>query len=153
MYSIDEIKELINAVDKSSLTELEIKNDKGFKVELKKENQIVKLINDDNFINEKSIIQNKVGQNVKNIKPEVEEKDTYKEIKSPMVGVFYSAPSPDSDPFVKEGTKVNKGDVLCIIEAMKLMNEITADKSGTIKEICIENGEIVEYDETIFKIE
>lgn len=75
-----------------------------------------------------------------------------KEVKSPMVGVFYAAPSPDKEPFVSIGSKVKKGDVLCIIEAMKLMNEITAEMDGEIIDICAENGQIVEYGQTIFKI-
>ncbi|HEY8418952.1 MAG TPA: acetyl-CoA carboxylase biotin carboxyl carrier protein [Clostridia bacterium] len=75
-----------------------------------------------------------------------------KEIKSPMVGVFYQAPSPESPPFVKIGDKIKKGDVLCIIEAMKLMNEITAEFDGEIVDICAKNGEIVEYGQTLFKV-
>ena len=74
------------------------------------------------------------------------------EIKSPMVGVFYEAASPDSAPFVEVGSKVKKGYVLCIIEAMKLMNEITAKKDGEIVDICVQNGEVVEFGQTIFKI-
>ncbi len=74
------------------------------------------------------------------------------EFKSPMVGVFYSAPSPESEPFVKIGQRVRKGDVLCIVEAMKLMNEITAEADGEIVDICVENGQIVEFGQTIFKI-
>ncbi|HEY8444463.1 MAG TPA: acetyl-CoA carboxylase biotin carboxyl carrier protein [Clostridia bacterium] len=75
-----------------------------------------------------------------------------KEIKSPMVGVFYQAPSPDSPPYVKIGDKIKKGDVLCIIEAMKIMNEITAEFDGEIVDICAKNGEIVEYGQTLFKV-
>ena len=74
------------------------------------------------------------------------------EVKSPMVGVFYAAPSPDAQPFVKVGSKVKKGDVLCIIEAMKLMNEITAEQDGEIVDICVKSGEVVEYSQTLFKI-
>ena len=74
------------------------------------------------------------------------------EVKSPLVGVFYSAPSPDSETFVSIGSKVKKGDVLCIIEAMKLMNEITAEQDGEIVDICIKNGDIVEYDQVLFKL-
>jgi acetyl-CoA carboxylase biotin carboxyl carrier protein len=66
------------------------------------------------------------------------------EVKSPMVGVFYSAPSPGSEPFVKIGDRVKKGDVLCIIEAMKLMNEILREHEGEIVDICAENEQIVE---------
>ncbi|MBN3860253.1 acetyl-CoA carboxylase biotin carboxyl carrier protein [Neisseriaceae bacterium PsAf] len=81
--------------------------------------------------------------------PEYKEEDLFK---SPMVGVFYRAPSPNSSPFVEEGQKVNQGDTLCIIEAMKLMNEIEAEKSGTITKILIEDGEPVEYGEPLFII-
>ncbi len=74
------------------------------------------------------------------------------EIKSPMVGVFYAAPSPDAEPYVKVGSRVKKGDVLCIIEAMKLMNEITAEADGEIVDICVKNGEVVEYGQPLFKL-
>lgn len=75
------------------------------------------------------------------------------QIKSPMVGTFYSSASPTSGPFVTEGQKVNVGDTLCIIEAMKMMNQIEADKSGTIKSIMVENGSPVEFDQVLFIIE
>ncbi|MBF6058196.1 MULTISPECIES: acetyl-CoA carboxylase biotin carboxyl carrier protein [Thiomicrorhabdus] len=74
-------------------------------------------------------------------------------VTSPMVGTFYSSPSPDAGPFVKVGDKVAEGDTLCIIEAMKIMNPIEADKAGTIKQILGENGEPVEYGQTLFVIE
>ncbi len=74
------------------------------------------------------------------------------EIKSPIVGTFYRAPSPDSDPFVQVGTHVTPGTTLCIIEAMKLMNEIESDVSGTIEKILVENGEPVEYNQAIFLV-
>ena len=78
---------------------------------------------------------------------------TQHSIKAPIVGTFYSAPSPDADPFVSVGDRVNPGDVLCIIEAMKLMNEIECEVSGTIKQILIENAQPVEYDQPLFVIE
>ncbi|MBO8091818.1 MAG: acetyl-CoA carboxylase biotin carboxyl carrier protein [Prosthecochloris sp.] len=72
------------------------------------------------------------------------------EIRSPIVGTFYRSPSPDSDPFVNNGNRVQKGDILCIIEAMKLMNEIEAEVSGNIVDILVENGQPVEYDQVLF---
>ncbi len=78
--------------------------------------------------------------------------EKYDEIRSPMVGVFYKSPSPEADPFVQEGDRVNPGDVVCIIEAMKLLNEITAEISGRIVEICVENAQVVEYGQTLFKL-
>jgi len=74
-------------------------------------------------------------------------------VKAPIVGTFYRAPSPDADPFVEEGDTVGEGDVLCIIEAMKLMNEIECETSGTIKEILVEDAEPVEFDQPLFVID
>ena len=73
-------------------------------------------------------------------------------VKSPMVGVFYAASSPDADPFVKSGDRIHKGDVLCIIEAMKLMNEINAETDGEILEVLAENGQLVENGAPLFRI-
>jgi len=74
-------------------------------------------------------------------------------VTSPMVGSFYRAPSPGAAPFVEKGQSVKAGDTLCIIEAMKLLNQIEADKAGTVKAILVENGEPVEYGQTLFIIE
>lgn len=74
-------------------------------------------------------------------------------IKSPMVGTFYRTPSPDSKAFVEVGQKVNVGDVLCIVEAMKMMNQIESEKAGVIKAILVENGQPVEFDQPLFVIE
>ncbi len=73
-------------------------------------------------------------------------------VKSPMVGVFYAAPAENAEPYVKIGDKVDRGSVLCIIEAMKLMNEITAEAEGEICEICVQNGQVVEYGTPLFRI-
>ncbi|MFM9912678.1 MAG: acetyl-CoA carboxylase biotin carboxyl carrier protein [Methylophilaceae bacterium] len=73
-------------------------------------------------------------------------------VKSPMVGTFYRSPSPDAKSFVEVGSTINAGDTICIIEAMKLLNEIEADKSGVIKAILVENGHPVEYGEPLFII-
>jgi acetyl-CoA carboxylase biotin carboxyl carrier protein len=78
--------------------------------------------------------------------------DQLAQVVSPIVGVFYSAPSPDSPPYVSIGSAVRKGDVLCIIEAMKLLNEITADQDGEIVDICVKNGDIAEYGQVLFKM-
>lgn len=75
-----------------------------------------------------------------------------KEVRSPMVGVFYAAPGPELPPYVKVGSQVKKGDVLCIIEAMKIMNEILAEDDGEIVDVCAANGDIVEFSQTLFKL-
>lgn len=83
----------------------------------------------------------------------VEDTSKYIEVKAPIVGTFYRAPSPDADPFVKEGDTVKKGQVLCIIEAMKLMNEIESEVSGVVRKILVANGEPIEYGQVLFLIE
>jgi acetyl-CoA carboxylase biotin carboxyl carrier protein len=82
----------------------------------------------------------------------VQEKADYKEIVSPMVGTFYRAPSPDSAPYVKEGQDVAEETVVCIIEAMKVMNEIKAEVKGVITEALVENGAAVQYGQPLFRV-
>ncbi len=77
----------------------------------------------------------------------------FTEVRSPFVGIFYSASGPDEDNFVSENKKVRKGQTLCIVEAMKLMNEIEAEKSGTIRKVLVENEQPIEFDQPIFLIE
>lgn len=76
----------------------------------------------------------------------------YDAITSPMVGVFYQAPAENADPFVQEGDHFKKGDTLCIIEAMKLMNEVVAERDGVIKKVCVQNGDTVEFGTTLFLV-
>ena len=83
---------------------------------------------------------------------EIKDYNKYRDVKSPMVGIFYAAPSPDAEPFVKVRSRVKKGDTLCIIEAMKLMNDVVAEEDGEIVEICAENGALVEFGQILFKI-
>ena len=75
-----------------------------------------------------------------------------KEVKSPLVGIFYAAPSPGAEPFAGVGSRVKKGDVLCVVEAMKLMNEITADTDGEVIDVCVQNGQVVEFGQILFKL-
>lgn len=78
---------------------------------------------------------------------------TLLEIKSPMVGTFYKAPEPGAEPYVKVGTRVSAGQVVCIIEAMKIMNEIEAEVQGAIREICVENAQPVEFGQVLFRVD
>ncbi|MCD6130878.1 MAG: acetyl-CoA carboxylase biotin carboxyl carrier protein [Candidatus Hydrothermae bacterium] len=86
-------------------------------------------------------------------KEEELENKRYHEIRSPIVGTFYRAPAPGAEPYVKEGDTIKKGQVLCIVEAMKVMNEIESDISGTVVKILVENGQPVEYNQPLFLIE
>lgn len=74
-------------------------------------------------------------------------------VKAPLVGIFYEAPAPGEEPLVKEGQKVKKGDVLCVIEAMKMMNELKADVDGTVKKVDVKNGDAVEFGQVLFEVE
>lgn len=85
------------------------------------------------------------------VQPTTENKD-YISVKSPIVGVFYAAPAENADPYVAIGDSVKKGQTLCIVEAMKLMNEITAEEDGVISEVCVTNGQVVEYGTELFRI-
>lgn len=80
------------------------------------------------------------------------ENDNYVSVKSPLVGVFYAAPAENADPYVAIGDHVKKGQILCIVEAMKLMNEITAEEDGVITEVCVANGQVVEYGTELFRM-
>lgn len=155
MYTIEEIKELIAALDSSSLTNLEIVEETGEKLIIKKKiiQQTVAPVQAAPVIAQTIEPQQINNAPVQAAQESADaEKDNCRVITSPMVGVFYSSPSPEADPYVSVGQSVKTGDVVCIIEAMKLMNEIPATESGTIVEICVSNGEIVEFGQPLFKI-
>lgn len=84
--------------------------------------------------------------------PKTEENVDYISVKSPLVGVFYAAPAENADPYVSMGDQVKTGQVLCVIEAMKLMNEVPAEVDGTVLEICVTNGQMVEFGTELFRI-
>ncbi|WP_251388610.1 acetyl-CoA carboxylase biotin carboxyl carrier protein [Mediterraneibacter agrestimuris] len=92
-----------------------------------------------------------VPESAANIHTIPEAKD-YISVKSPIVGVFYAAPAENADPYISIGDDVKKGQILCIVEAMKLMNEIIAEEDGVISEICVTNGQVVEYGTELFRI-
>lgn len=85
--------------------------------------------------------------------PPAEESSKYVEVKSPMIGTFYRASSPDKDPYVKVGDQINAGDTVCIVEAMKLFNEIEAEVSGTIVKVLVEDAQPIEYDQPLFLVD
>ncbi|MEQ8200958.1 MAG: acetyl-CoA carboxylase biotin carboxyl carrier protein [Syntrophomonadaceae bacterium] len=142
--NLEEIKELVMLLEKTSLTELKVQAE-DFKLTLRK---------------------GSAGQETASTAaPTVEDRrpavlppavvmpdEDLASINSPMVGTYYQAPSPDSAPFVKVGDVVSKGQTLCIVEAMKLMNDIQSQYDGTIVEIAVENGQAVEYNQVLFWI-
>ncbi|MCX7833099.1 MAG: acetyl-CoA carboxylase biotin carboxyl carrier protein [Ignavibacteria bacterium] len=152
------IKKLIKMLDESGLAEIEIEEE-GCKLKLSKPRPKIT-----------QAVQQFVPQSIEppqappiketERKAEIEEEkkeelksDKIVEVRSPMVGTFYKAPAPDAEPYVTVGSKVKKGTVLCIIEAMKLMNEIESEVSGTVVKVLVENAQPVEYDQPLFLIE
>ncbi len=150
MYSVEDIKELLKAFDESKATKIELKNEKGEQLMICQ--QQTKPVAVETVKVEPVYEETAVKTEVVSAMPESVSKSDGTPVTSPMVGVFYAAPAPDKEPYVSVGSKVNKGDVLCLIEAMKLMNEVTAEKSGEIVEVCVENGQVVEYGQPLFMI-
>ncbi len=143
----ENIKKLIDDMGNSALSEISIDFPDGTKISMKKENKQEKVI-----VTAKEIIANEgVKEEAKQVENEKEVSGNI--VKSPMVGTFYLKPSPTSEPYVEVGKTVKKGDTLCIIEAMKLMNEIESEFTGTIKKVLVEDGTPVEYGTELFIIE
>ena len=139
----DKIKKLMDDMGNSKLTSIDIDFPDGTKISMKKD-----------AIQEKIVVAETTTDIVKEEKEKTPEisKPSGNIVKSPMVGTFYLKPSPTSEPYVTVGKKVSKGDVLCIVEAMKLMNEIESEFDGEIAEILVDDGEVVEYGKPLFRI-
>ena len=153
-----EIRELVKIVEESQIGELEITYWWGRKIRISK--AIAPLMN--SHASDLEIVtaaSPAAAKAVPHHTPSVmmpvshEEVGSHVEIKAPMVGTFYRSPAPEADPYVREGDSIAPGKVLCIIEAMKLMNEIEAEISGKIVKIMVQNGQPVEYNQTLFLIE
>lgn len=145
----NEIKNLINDIGKSNVDEVSLEFPDGIKISVKKNSSSSQVVKE----NVTEVTTNNVKTETTTInETKKEEIENYKIIKSPMVGTFYSKSSPTAEPFVKVGDRVKKGQTLCIIEAMKLMNEIEAECDGEIVEICAQDDSMVEFGESLFKI-
>lgn len=146
----EKIKQLMEDMGNSKLTAIDIDFPDGTKIRMKKEEkQVVTVAENIPMENVSTKEIEKVETTEDNQEEKVEEGNI---VKSPMVGTFYLKPSPNSDPYVQVGQKVKKGDVLCIVEAMKLMNEIESEWDGEIKEILVKDEEPVEYGKPLFVI-
>lgn len=147
MLKLEEIKEIIKMVDESSLKSFKLEQDGAKIVISKEENLYRKKINTDlKEENEESIASKTDEANLKDT-----DNENY-EIKSPMVGNFYLSGKPQEEPFVKVGQKVNENTVVCVIETMKIYNEIEAGVQGKIVEVLASDGEFVEYGQPLFKV-
>jgi len=120
-------------------------------LEITEDNKVVRLERNTPTIN-KETSNTEPGKKDSNINEDNEKNNDYISVRSTIVGVFYAAPAENTEPFVSIGDHVNKGKTLCIIETMKLMNEIFAEEDGVISEICVTNGQVVEYGTELFRI-
>lgn len=143
MYNLDEIKEFISLLEDSSLSVFEIQKEDGSKIRLEKAQPAQQIVNTIPVANGVAAPTPVAAAPVA---------DSSKTIDAPIVGVFYAASAPGKAPYVSAGKKVKKGDVVCIIEAMKCMNEIQAEEDGEIFEVLVKDGELVEYGQPLFKI-
>lgn len=141
----EKIRQLIEDMSNSKLSEIDITFSDGTKINMKKDSK------QETIITNKEVTEPTI--NTERINTEIKKEEKGKIIKSPMVGTFYLKPSPTSNPYVEIGKEVKVGETLCIIEAMKLMNEIESEYSGKITEIIAKDGEAVEYGAPLFRIE
>ncbi len=159
--NIQEIRQLIRIVEKSGIDELELEEE-GRKIRIRKNQENVVVASPQNGSGmtyslpaapptPPAPVPATGGSEVK--EGETTDSDKYYEVRSPMVGTFYRAPAPDAAPYVEVGDMVSPGQTLCIIEAMKLMNEIQSEVSGKIAKILVENAQPVEYNQVLFLIE
>ena len=159
--NIKEIRELIELLKTTDISELEIERD-GVKIKLKK-GPSGTIITPSTVISPHPVTAGNPPQieTLKQAKQEIKEAKEAKETKeestititSPMVGTFYRSPAPDAKPFLKEGDEIKEGQTVCVIEAMKLMNEIKSDIKGKVIKILVENGQPVEFGQALFLIE
>ncbi|HLR15598.1 MAG TPA: acetyl-CoA carboxylase biotin carboxyl carrier protein [Bacillota bacterium] len=165
MLKVQEVREIIKLIDQSSINEFSYETN-GTKIKLKKElgknqsnvqpvfeqtKEVTEAIQTHVEAEEVSTPSNEDdGKNVNNPTSTQVEYDS--EIVSPMVGTFYRRSSPENDPYVKEGSRVSADTVVCIVEAMKLFNEIESETTGEIVEILVEDGELVEYGQPLFRV-
>ena len=146
----DKLKEIIYILENSDINEIDI-NFWGRKYRVVKSPGIN--VVDQKLKSDTDILIQDSSTTTPQDKPSANsESANHNQILSPMPGTFYSAPSPEAEPFVKAGDAVKKGQTLCIVEAMKIMNEIEAESNGVISEILIKNGDPVEYNQPLFKI-
>ena len=158
--NIEQMKELIELFEDSDLSEISVRQD-DFQVTLKKNS-----LGEPKVRSAKKASQTELKGEIEKEAAETEPEDADREtsesqaestknqtaITSPMVGTFYRSPSPEEPVYVEMGDRIEEGDTVCIIEAMKVMNEVKADQSGEITEICVEDGDSVEYGQELFKL-
>lgn len=161
MFKINDLRELIRAVDRSNIDELIVKGENNEKIEIRKRNT-QGVMQEQTTVMSTPPVQT-APPAVAPAAPEAKKEEpapaaaplvdeNLHKILSPMVGTFYESPSPEEGPYMKIGDKVKVDSVVCIVEAMKLMNELEAEVEGEIVEILVENGQLVEYGQPLFLV-
>ncbi|MDA9914083.1 acetyl-CoA carboxylase biotin carboxyl carrier protein [Methylophilaceae bacterium] len=147
------LKKLIDLVEESGISELELTEGEE-SVRISRQGQVVQQPQQYTIPQQPTLaVQNQAPTPTTSANTEEEAQEIEHALTSPMVGTFYRSSSPEADPYVEVGSSVKKGDTLCIIEAMKLLNEIEADRDGIVKQIMVENAQPVEFGEPLFIIE
>lgn len=154
---LKQIKKLLDLIAESEVNEVSIEEG-DFKIKVKKQGDVQQAPVQYQMPAQSAQQQQPAAQQQpasggqESAEAEKEEKVDGQIVTSPIVGTFYRAPSPDADPFVKVGDKIEKGETICIVEAMKIMNEIESEYSGEVKKLFVEDGDPVEYDQPLFVI-
>jgi len=159
MIDLRYVKKLVEMLDESSVDSIEISSDKGMKIRLSKTPQQRGAVQMTAPMSMPALLPAAVPVHADASSGAVEvpklepAKSKYLEVKSPMVGTYYSAPEPGSKPYLAVGDRISKGQIVCIIEAMKIMNEIESEFDGVVKEIVAQNSHPVEYGQVLFRID
>ena len=154
MFDLRYVKKLVDMLDGSSVDSIEISSDKGMKIRISKAQQQAVVMAAPAVAAAAPLAASPAPAAAAPAAPKPEApKESLLEAKSPMVGTFYRAPEPGAQPYVTEGSRIEKGQILCIIEAMKIMNEIESEFSGVVREVPVEDAHPVEYGQVLFRID
>ena len=164
MIDLRYVKKLIEMLDGSTVDSVEISSDKGMKIRISKTPQQRGAVQIPTPVPMQAMVPASPGRltpteampafaEPESAPAKPNPREQYLEVKSPMVGTYYGAPEPGARPYVAAGARIDKGQVLCIIEAMKIMNEIESEFSGVVKEVCVQDAHPVEYGQVLFRID
>jgi len=158
MIDLRYVKKLVDMLDESSVDSIEISSDKGMKIRISKTPQqrgavqMTTPVAMPGLLPAAAPVQPAVAASAVEV-PQLEKKSKFLEVKSPMVGTYYGAPEPGAKPYLAVGDRISKGQIVCIIEAMKIMNEIESEFDGVVKEILAQNAHPVEYGQVLLRID
>ena len=156
MMDLRYVKKLLEMIDSSSVNSIEITSEKGVKIRISKSARAIQMATPMQMMASPAapaLPAAPAPQAAQEPAKQESPKPRYLEVKSPMVGTYYAAPEPGAKPYLSVGDRISKGQILCIIEAMKIMNEIESEFDGVVKEILAQNAHPVEYGQVLFRID